>query len=349
MRWLCLLLSLVAVNLLAEEVTATGHGRSVDEALQNAKTAAVEQVAGTFIAGTATVEGENHRSRIDQYNGGLIQKHQIISVTEQGGLFVVRIKADVDTDKVNSVVVSTGMEITEALSAQLAKSRDDHEKTRRIVEALDDPAQAFAVQVKKVTYTNHGEMTDVLIEAQIAYSPKWFDDVRVMAKTIGREVNIGSAWADVLWGLGALSAAVNPALVGIIHSAARHLEGGPPKESQEYMACFGTDNGRDIDECYEIRHPMPKTTGSSKLRVGGQVTIAGRDFALTEIVVDCGRQLFMDVASGQKVYFLKSSKMRQFTHPGVLFFQRGGMTFRYALTASTREILGMSSVRLTMR
>ncbi len=142
-------------------------------------------------------------------------------MTEQEGLFVVRIKAAVDTDKVNSVIVSTGMEITDALSAQLAKSRDDHEKTRRIVEALDDPAQAFAVQVQKVTYTNHGEMTDVLIEAQIAYSPKWYDDVRVMAKTIGRQVNIGSAWADVLWGLGALSAAVNPALVGIIHSAAR--------------------------------------------------------------------------------------------------------------------------------
>jgi hypothetical protein len=62
---------------------------------------------------------------------------------------------------------------------------------------LDNPAQAFAVQVKKVTYTNHGEMTDVLIEAQIGYSPKWYDDVRVMAKTIGREVNLGSAWADV--------------------------------------------------------------------------------------------------------------------------------------------------------
>jgi hypothetical protein len=337
MRWLCLLLSLVVVNLMAEEVTATGHGHSVDEALQNAKTAAVEQVAGTFIVGTATVEGARYRSRIDQYNGGLIRTHRVVSVTEQEGLIVVRIKADVDTDKVNSVIVSTGMEITEALSAQLAKSRDDHEKTLRIVEALDNPAQAFAVQVKKVTYTNHGEMTDVLIEAQIGYSPKWYDDVRVMAKTIGREVNLGSAWADVFWGLGALSAVANPALPGIIHAVARRLEGGSPKESPEYMACFGTDNGRDIDECYEIRHPMPKTTGSSKLRVGGQVTIAGREFALTEIVIDCGRQLFMDVASGQKAYFVKSSKMRQFTNPGVLFFQRGGMTFRYALTASTRE------------
>lgn len=98
--------------------------------------------------------------------------------------------------------------------------------------------------------------------------------------------------------------------------------------------------------CYEIRHPMPKTAGSSKLRIGARVTIGDRDFALTEVVVDSGQQLLMDVASGQKAYFVKSSKMRQFTNPGVLFFQRGGMTFSYVFTASTKEVLDIISVSL---
>ena len=58
MRWLLLAAALLCQTAQAEEVTVTGYGTTVDEALQNAKTAAVEQVAGTFITGKSTLEGD---------------------------------------------------------------------------------------------------------------------------------------------------------------------------------------------------------------------------------------------------------------------------------------------------
>ena len=82
MKWFWLILSLVVTSAQSAEVMATGFGKTVDEALQNAKIAALEQVTGTFVTGRATLEGERHQSRIDQYNGGLIRTHQVISVSE---------------------------------------------------------------------------------------------------------------------------------------------------------------------------------------------------------------------------------------------------------------------------
>lgn len=321
----------------ANEVVSTGYGRTVDEAMQNAKTTAVEQIAGTFIVSQATVDTNSYRSRIDQFNAGLIKRYVVVSTRDADGLVEVVIKADVDTDKVNTILTSSGAEMPTDIPDKLAKSRDDFEKTKKIVDALDDPAQAFVVQVDKITYSNRGDLTDVEVQAQIVYSPKWYDDVRVMAKTIGREVNIGSAWADALWGLSALSAIVNPALPGTISSLARRAE-KPVQESHEYMACFGKDNGWDVDVCYEIRHPLRKATDSSSIRVGGRVWMGDQAVPLKELTVDSGNQLFEEVDVGKKNYFNKSAKERQFENPGILLFRKGTMPFKYAFTARTDEL-----------
>lgn len=337
MRWFLLLASLFSLNLQAEYVIATGYGKTVAEALQNAKTAAVDQVAGTFITGKSTLDGDSYRSRTDQYTGGLIRKQHILSVSEQDSLFVVRIQADVDTEKVNSVIVSDGAEITTQIADKIEKSRDDFEKTRRIVEALDDPAQAFAVRVRKVDYKNRGELTDVIAEVEIVYSPKWYDDVRVMAKTIGRKVDIGSKWADALWGLAALTAAVNPVLPGTMFSLARRAQGNP-KPSSEYMVCFGKDNGWDIDECYEIRHPLKNTTGDSMLQVNGSFTQSDEQIRFNKIDVETGHELFLDVYPNRKAYFVKSATERKFHNPGVVLFRKGTKPFLYRFTVPTQQL-----------
>lgn len=80
-RWL-VVLACLGLSAQAAEVTVTGYGASVDEALANARTAAVGQVAGTFVTGQSTLEGDTYRSRTDEYNGGRIRKHEILSVDE---------------------------------------------------------------------------------------------------------------------------------------------------------------------------------------------------------------------------------------------------------------------------
>ena len=337
MRWLLLISALFSLSLQAKEVTVTGYGASVDEALLNAKMAAVEQVAGTFITGQSTLEGDQYHSRTDQYNGGLIRRHEVLSAFEQNGLVAVRIKADVDTEKVNSVIVSNGVDITAPVADKIEKSRDDFEKTRQIVKALDDPAQAFAIQIKKVDYRNRGELTDITAKVQIVYSPKWYDDVRLMAQTIGRKVDIGSRWADALWGLAALTAIVNPTLPGTMASIARRAE-GTQQPSKEYMVCFGKDNGWDVDECYEIRHPLTRTTGESIQLLTGRLALGDDTLRFTEVAVDTADVLYLSVWNGKRAYFSKSSKERTFYNPGVVLFRKGTATFPYETTVPTEKL-----------
>ena len=337
MRWLLLATALLCQNLQAEEVTVTGYGKTVDAALQNAKTAAVEQVAGTFITGKATLEGGQYRSRTDQYNGGLIKRHEILSTIKQDGLFAVRIQADVDTTKVNSVIESNGAEITAPVADRIEKSRDDFEKTKRIVEALDDPAQAFAVRVKKVTYRNQGELTKIIAEIEIIYSPKWYDDVRLMARTIGREIDTGAWWRDALWGLAALTAAVNPALPGTMFSIARQAE-VKQQASPEYMACFGKDNGWDVDECYEIRHPLSRTTRSSQIKLGGRLVQGDEVLRFEDVTVDTAEELYMSVWNGKRTYFSKRGKERKFHNLGIVLFRKGVAAVMYEITVPTQKL-----------
>lgn len=335
-RWL-VVLACLNLSAQAAEVTVTGYGASVDEALANARTAAVGQVAGTFVTGRSTLDGDAYRSRTDEYNGGRIRKHEILSVDEENGLFAVRILADVDADKVNTVVVSNGAEIDAQVADQLDSARDDHEKTRRIVKALDDPAQAFAVEVTKITYHNRGELTDLVVQGRIVFSPKWYDDVRVMAKTIGRKVDIGSKWREALWGLAALTAAINPALPGTMFSVARHAN-PEPKASPEHMVCFGKDNGWDIDECYETRHPFTNIRDDGPLRIYGGLVQADGQIPFGELRVELGEGLFLGVYPGRRVYFSKSATERKFQSPGIVLFRKGAQPFEQVVTLPTRKL-----------
>lgn len=347
MRSFLLVFLFVVTTAHSAEVVVKGYGKTVEDALQNAKTAALELVAGTFVTGQASLEGERYQSRTAQYNGGLIRRHEIISVEEVGELVVVSIKADVDTDKVNTVVASSGAEITESVGVQLEKARDDFEKTRRIVAALDDPAQAFAVRVANVRYRNRGDMTDVEIDGVVVFNPKWYDDVRLMARTIGRKVDIGSAWTEALWGLAALTAIVNPAITGTAFSMARMAQ-GTPKASEEYMACFGRDNGWDVDECYEIRHPMPRTMRSHRLQLAGTLTLADREIQLGQVNVDSGWQMLLNVQVGQRVYFSKNGRERKFFNPGIVLFQKGSATFQHTFSEQTSTVGQASGVQFDL-
>lgn len=337
MRGWIALLTCLSLSAQAAEVSVTGYGKTVDEALTNAMTVAVGQVAGTFVTGQSTLEGDTYRSRTDQYNGGRIRKQEILSVDEENGLFAVRILADVDTDKVNTVIVSNGAEINARVADQLDSARDDHKKTRQIVEALDDPAQAFAVEVTQVTYRNRGELTDLIVQGRIVYSPKWYDDVRVMAKTIGRKVDIGSKWWEAMWGLAALSAAINPALPGTLFSVARHAN-PPPKSSPEHMVCFGKDNGWDIDECYETRHPFTNIRGDGRLRIYGGLVQGDGQLSFGELRLDLGDALFLGVYPGKRFYFSKSSTERKFQSPGIVLFRKGAQPFEQVITLPTEKL-----------
>lgn len=211
--------------------------------------------------------------------------------------------------------------------------------------SLDDPSQAFAVQIQRISIANRGEASDVTVEATIVFSPKWVDDVRTLARAIGRPVDTGGAWQEALWGLAALTAVVNPALPGHFFSVARHTQ-KPSKSAQEYMACFSRTNQWDVDECFEILHPLLRTTGDRRLRLRGTVWLGDVARPLEPFVIDCQHQLFITVQDGQKLYFRSSARERRFSNPGVLLFERGIMPFSYSFTAPTSTVKRMTRIEL---
>ena len=338
---------LFSANLAAKEVIATGYGTTVDLALQNAKTVAIEQVAGTFVTGQTTVTDDAYRSRIEQYHGGLIRRYDVLGIEQADGLISTRIAVDVDTDKVNTVLTDLGAEVSNNAADELSSAADEFERTGRIVAALDDPQQAFVVQIAKVTYRNRGPLTDVEIDAQITTNPKWYDDVRTMARTIGRKVDLGSAWSDALWGLAALSAIVNPALPGTINHLARASE-KKPQPSDEYAACFGSNMSRDVDECYEIRHPLERLTLRDRWPVELRLQNGKAEQILAQYFVIVRNQLFVEVCQGTNLYFTSSAKERRFENPGVLLFEQSMMPFKYAITLPTTALPEGAAFRMSL-
>ena len=334
---LLVLLLMFTANLAASEVIATGYGTTVDLALQNAKTLAIEQTAGTFVTGKTSVIDETYRSRIDQYHGGLIRRYQVLAIAQSEGLISARIEADVDTDKINTVLSDLGAEVSAEIGQQLSSAADEFERTGRIVEALDDPNQAFVIRIAKVTYLNRGPVTDVEIDAQIMLNPKWYDDVKTMARTIGRKVDLGSAWSDALWGLAALSVIVNPALPGSINHLARASE-RKQQPSPEYAACFGRDMTRDVDECYEIRRPLEHVTYQDRWPIELSLIDGEMENVLGKYPVNIRNQLFVEVRQGTSLYFTSSARERRFENPGVLLFEQSMMPFKYALTLPTTAL-----------
>lgn len=134
MKYLIWLICLFVRTALAVEIEATGYGQNTNEALINAKTAAIEKVVGTFVTGRTHVEDERARQRIDQYHGGRGRRYDILRSEIENGLIVIHIRADVDTDKVNTVAQNEGAEISAAAVDQLDADRDENQRALQILE-----------------------------------------------------------------------------------------------------------------------------------------------------------------------------------------------------------------------
>lgn len=346
MKILIWLICLIVRSALAAEVEAVGYGRTAEEALNNAKTAAIEKIAGTFVTGRTQVENDNYRQRIDQYHGGRIRHYDVLRSERENGLIVTRILAEVDTDKVNTVALDQGADIAPATVDQLNADRDDNQLARKILNALDDPNQAYVVRLLKTSYRNRGDKVDVTLEGAIFLNPKWVNDLKVLAQTMNRPVDIGSRWSDFFWGMSALSAVINPALPGTIGHLARATQ-TKPQAGDTYMACFGKTPGWDVDECHLIRHPLYRLSrnGRRNIQIMLDNGITSCQVGLFPINID---PLLPEVSSGQKIYFTKSARERRFGFPGVLVYGKIAMPFQYTLTVSPETLQEGKSFLLSL-
>jgi len=331
---LLLAATLTAVH--AAETVAVGIGASAESALANAKALALGQVAGSFVVGRQWTEGESHGSRVDEYSGGYLKRYEVIDTREEEGVIRVTIRAEVDTDKANERLESNGAEIPGQWAEELTKSNDEHERTGRIVAVLDDRSQAFAIRVARIGYRNRGDQTDVDVDLEVRWQPKWIDDVRSLGIAIGRKIDTDNSASGLLWAVAALSAVISPGLPGTIFSIARSAE-KKAMPSDEYAACFGTNAWTDINSCHEIRHPLPRVTRSNIVKVSGSLFFDDRVTPLQEFTVDTESYLFRHVQRGRELYFSRGG-YRTFNNPSILLFRDGQVRQSYRFTLPTQEL-----------
>jgi len=186
----------------AKEVVSSGYGTTLEAATLNAKKEATAQVVGSFIVGRTDINNNDMNNRITEYSGGVVRKYEVLEAANENGLFHVTIKADVDEDKVNTVILSSGKDIPSTLGEQLNRQREDRENAKQTVQALDSTKDAFAVTVKKIQFENHGDSTTVAVKYKVEWSPKWRDDLETLAKKINRKNMSGDFIACFAYSLG---------------------------------------------------------------------------------------------------------------------------------------------------
>ena len=185
--WLTTLLLACTCNIVqAVEVTANGYGASYDEALQNAKIAATESAASTFITGKRELNNGVYSETVGQYNGGIVQHVTVVSTEVKSGLYKVVIKADVRMDKVNRVIIPNTVDT----SPRVTDAVNDMNKTLDAWDAINKASHPFSILTDDVTFHIQDQSTvKVVYRFHAMWNPKWIDDVKQLVKVAGHSVD----------------------------------------------------------------------------------------------------------------------------------------------------------------
>ena len=184
----------------AQETTATGNGSSFFDALQNAKVLATEHVASTFITGRQDLINGKYNEVLGQYNGGLIQKYEVLNTVVTSGMYAVTIRADVDTDKVNKIIVSNTTSTNDVVP-HVEKAVDEFTKTANGWNAINDASNPFAITLVNTSYSVYdGRIVDVTYHFYMLWNAKWIDDAKQLTKAIGRSPVSGEGTYAVCFG-----------------------------------------------------------------------------------------------------------------------------------------------------
>jgi hypothetical protein len=168
MKNLLISLMFLASVAVAEEVKVTGYGANYNSALENAKVAALEMGASTFLIGESTARNGRLTEEIDQYNGGIINKYSVISQRNTGSGVEVTIVADV-VPKNNKVLHGKNV---------LNLDFEEYQKREKIINRLDNVGKAIHAKVTHSQSKIGRYETTVRGTVLLTWQPKWITDMK---------------------------------------------------------------------------------------------------------------------------------------------------------------------------
>jgi len=260
MKKLAIALMLASSVVFADEVTVTGYGSTFDNALANAKMQALEKVTGTFIISESEYKNKNYKESIDQYNGGIINKYDIISSSKESTGYKVTIVADVDRKKDNRMNANKPV----ALNVQ----QQDYKEKQKVFDRLDDFSKAVSIQLSQPTYNVGRNSTTVNLNVAMSFQPKWVSDMKSFGKVIDEEGKTSSNIYPTIHG-----SIVSGLMTTIPLAAIAVAEIGKPKQVanlDDTMVCFARTKGSSAS-CQSIGVDFRNMHATPRIVVYGSI------------------------------------------------------------------------------
>lgn len=336
---LFLLAAAFAINANAEVVIVTGYGDSYESALKNAKIAALEKVAGTFIiSDTVWRSNENVFEQIKQYNGGVIKSYKVLD-QKQGQ---VTIQADVDVIKNNKLLIDNGSTVDQD---QLNASIDNFNSKLNIVEYLDDPKKAFYVKPTQIQAVPKGSHVSFKINTHVQWQPKWISDIKSFHGLVNDKGNTHTDTKDRVAGTLLNNAMTTNPYLAILGSLMYSNTQETYQRTQDPMVCISDRRTSGDVSCYNIAggfNNMPYN--EMKVEVTAY-DLNGKELYKTKVNVQ-NNIMYEWVQAGQT----KRSRWgvtRTFDQPAIIVYENEAMRFNIDLTMPTN--VGKNVNNITVR
>jgi len=194
MKWLALLLVLNIIIIARNdahgaEVQAYGHGANYDEALQSAKTSAIEQAASTFVTGKRELNNGTFSENLAQYNGAVINRVHVTSVNIVNGLYEVQINADVQTDKVNSFALDSSQAISSDTIIKMLNASSSMQDVQNAFTGISTISYPFVVTSFSPNEYKIAHSIEITHYSRAQWNTKYIDDVIKLIKVINQPLS----------------------------------------------------------------------------------------------------------------------------------------------------------------
>lgn len=318
----------------ATEVTVTGYGNTFDNALQNAKLQALEKVTGTFIIGENQYRDKRYTESIDQYNGGIINKYDIISSNKNFSGYEVTIVANVDRKKDNR--------INPAKPVELNVQRQDYLEREKVFDRLDDFSKAVSFQISQPTYSVGRNSTTINLNVVMSFQPNWISDVKSFAKVIDERGNTSNNIYPTIHGsVVATLMTMNPFAALVV------AEAGKPKQAEitdDTMVCFAATKNSSVS-CQTVGVDFRNIHATPKLVVYGSVN--GRD---VELWSQYAHPTFYEmVYAGDKRATLFRNLNTTYNQPALIIYEREQQITNVKFVVENKELDLIRSIKVVLQ
>lgn len=328
---LALLLSASLAN--AAEVQVTGYGSNYYGAVENAKTAALEKGASTFIIGETTARNGKVEEKIDQYNGGVIKSYKVVEHRATSIGYEVTIVADVVPK--NNTVKKT----TTPLNIQF----DEYEQRERVVRRLDDVGKAIHANISAPQTKIGRDETTISTNIELSWQSKWLSDMKQFTSTINEKGKTTSNTRESLaGGLSTYLFGVSPILGAIGWEATKP---DPIQLQDNMMVCFGMYIRSSVD-CFNLDVDMTMPRNPKILIVG---KVRGQDVFLHEQYLEDTRMYqFVNAGEYRNNRFLPNFKTT-YNQPALVIFENEKHSLPVKFNVSNDLVKQLESVQVYLK